>query len=174
MPVALRASTAPSGTRYVWYRDGEELLGLNSAMILATQSGDYQVAIESSTGCSKISDAFPLSWPEGREPRDQQTRAIDARDLSGIAQEIRDGWIMAFPNPTESMITISVSADKLSNSTVEVRVTDFLGRTVYSGSMQQAGDRYESTFNMGNLRRGLYYIHVEDGTVSYRKTVKKE
>jgi hypothetical protein len=29
-------------------------------------------------------------------------------------------------------------------------------------------------FNMGNLRNGLYYIHVEDGTTTHRRTVKKE
>jgi hypothetical protein len=92
-----------------------------------------------------------------------------------IAKEISDGWLQAFPNPTQSVVTISVSAYRLDGqASVGVRVVDFLGRQVYSGNLLRTDDRYETRFDMSSLRKGLYYIYVEDGNISHRKVVKKE
>lgn len=174
-PVAIQSTYAPTGVGYQWLYNGVPVEGANTAILLASRNGRYQMQLRSAAGCTVISEEFVITYPAGKEPKDIPIRSLNPRDLMEIAKEISAGWLQAFPNPTQGMLTISVSADRLAGQeSVDVRVVDFLGRGVYNGKLMLTGDRYEVNFNMSSLRKGLYYIYVEDGNISHRKVVKKE
>ena len=174
-PVAIQSTYAPTGVGYQWLYNGVPVEGANTAILLASRNGRYQMQLTSQDGCTSISEEFEIAFPAGKEPQGIAMISLNPRDLMEIAKEISDGWLQAFPNPTQGMLTISVSADRLAGQeSVDVRVVDFLGRVVYNGKLMLTGDRYEVNFNMANLSKGIYYIYVEDGNISHRKVVKKE
>lgn len=78
--------TTENYAAYQWYKDGSPIPG-NSATALAQGAGQYQVAVESFTGCVTISDVVDV--------------AVAAKELAGDAE------IQLFPNPAQGEIFIA-------------------------------------------------------------------
>ncbi|MFZ6665726.1 T9SS type A sorting domain-containing protein [Peijinzhouia sedimentorum] len=166
LPVEIQSSEAPFGVGYQWLFNGEPIEGQKAANILAKRSGSYQLLFTSEDGCTMLSDTFVLAYPAGKEPQEN--------DLKINARAARNQLIAAFPNPTSDQVQVSLSNDYIEGTTVNYQVLDFIGRPVISGQLQRQGDNWEANFNMINLKNGLYFIHINDGSTVFKRTLKKE
>ncbi|MGE0931517.1 BspA family leucine-rich repeat surface protein [Peijinzhouia sedimentorum] len=166
LPVEIQSSEAPFGVAYQWLFNGEPIEGQKAANILAKRSGSYQLLFTSEDGCTMLSDTFVLAYPAGKEPQEN--------DLKINARAARNQLITAFPNPTSDQVQVSLSNDYVEGTTVNYQVLDFIGRPVISGQLQRQGDNWEANFNMINLKNGLYFIHINDGSTVFKRTLKKE
>ncbi len=168
-PIALYAPESV-GIGYRWFKDGVELTGLNSRIILATQNGNYQVEVfDAGTGCSRLSEVLNLMWPAGKEPKGEMSNAMNS-GLVGAATDNSGNWISAWPNPTQGSVTVSISLDVIVGE-VEMQVLDFLSRPIYTGTMQENGDQLERQIDLSGLRKGLYYVLIRDSKRTYRRTI---
>jgi hypothetical protein len=174
LATALYATEQRTGITYRWFKDGEEIAGANGRILLATRNGSYIVeVIDERTGCTLPSEAVSLSWPAGKEPMRDLLGNASERDLLNMSSELTQNWISAWPNPTQGQMTISISSE-LTEGEVAMQVLDFMGRPIFSGSMQENGEQLERMIDMSGLRKGLYYIQISDSRQVYRRTVKRE
>lgn len=75
------------------------------------------------------------------------------------------------PNPSKDFVTVSFSA--LKASTLDIRVTDALGRAVYNNTMKASEGANQFTVNTSELASGVYNMTLssEDGVVTKRLSV---
>jgi hypothetical protein len=101
-----------------------------------TASGTYSDTIPNAAGCDSVI-TIDLTM---------EFTGIDEVDLSTVN---------VYPNPTSELITVQISTDLLGSS---VEILDQAGRVVF------VGDAFaiETTFNLGKLEKGLYYLKIGD------------
>ncbi len=139
---------ASEGQRYQWYRDGE-LLPDTSQILIAQESGIYQVEIINELGCSYLSSELAL----------QVITSIDAR--------LKDG-VSLYPNP----VSFSLQIHSQLNEPVDCLLLSPLGqRLLETKLIPQQGD---VKFPMDHFAPGVYVLQLSSPKGRYyHKVVKK-
>jgi hypothetical protein len=86
--------------------------------------------------------------------------------ILGIEDNTKIDKLSVYPNPTSDRINI----DYKSSKTASIKIIDYLGKTILSGTIQNG----RNTVDLSNLSSGLYIIKVSDDYETYtRKIIKK-
>lgn len=65
------------------------------------------------------------------------------------------------PNPTDGNIRITYKSS--STEPLQIKVYDSSGKTVLSQTESQASDNVDKTISLGNLGKGIYFVHLMQG-----------
>ena len=89
------------------------------------------------------------------------TEPIVVKTLSSAAVEqlYCNPTMLIFPNPASDFVNINLTTP---NSKITISVFDMLGKTVLKSVVLSQNNKFK--FNTSALRKGLYLIHVSDGT----------
>jgi hypothetical protein len=141
--------TANSGANlnYQWKKGNANLPGATNQAYSATTAGNFKVIVTNAlTACSKTSAATKI-----------QITCKEEVEAPGLKFE-------AFPNPTSNTFHVD-----LGNEVYDLRLTDVLGREIYSYK------NVSGTFEFGNeLQEGVYFLEVKRNAevVEVKKLVK--
>ncbi|HLP53514.1 MAG TPA: T9SS type A sorting domain-containing protein [Fluviicola sp.] len=138
--------TASTGTAYQWINcaTNTAIAGATSQTYTATANGDYAVVVTVAGGCSDTSDCVTI-------------------DYIGL-KEITDASIQVFPNPTNSDVTITMTATQ---ATVEV--TDAQGKLLQAVTVGN-GEKV----NLSTYETGIYFLRIRTVNGSTLERVVKQ
>ena len=138
--------TASTGTAYQWINcaTNTAIAGATSQTYTATANGDYAVVVTVAGGCSDTSDCVTI-------------------DYIGL-KEITDASIQVFPNPTNSDVTITMTA---AQATVEV--TDAQGKLLQAVTVGN-GEKV----NLSTYETGVYFLRIRTVNGSTLERVVKQ
>lgn len=125
------------GAEYLWFLNGQLIIGANGQSIIPEQSGNYSVTIIFENGCEITSDLFFIS-------------------LS--VTESLTGEIRMFPNPAKEQVTFD-----LPNGNWQVSFTDVAGKTVAGYNNLTEG---RHTLNLSPFSGSLYLINITSESVN--------
>ena len=135
--------TASAATTWQWLRDGATIPGATGHRHIATENGMYAVRITDAHGCSAVSDQVKVT-------------------LVGVARLAPAGFTLAvYPNPSRDVFTVDVSTSR--SVPVDVRVTDILGRTVYTRRVAEGSGHRTLSVDLSTHPSGVYYLHASGG-----------
>jgi len=137
-------TSSTTGVSYQWYLDGNPIPNSNSVSITATASGNYEVEVFYTDGCSEISAPFVLL-------------------VTNIEINNFKGNIIVYPNPTSSILNVEFSDSKLYVATI----VDFLGKEVLK-------ERIENRkIDISALPSGIYMLQLQSEKLVYTTKVVK-
>ena len=138
-------TSSTTGVSYQWYLDSNPIPNSNSVSITATASGNYEVEVFYTDGCSEISAPFILL-------------------VTNIEINNFKGNIIVYPNPTSSILNIEFSDSKVYVATI----VDFLGKEVLK-------ERIENRkIDISAVPSGIYMLQLQSEKLVYTtKVVKK-
>jgi hypothetical protein len=139
--------TAYNAVTYQWFLDNTPINGANSNMYIATQSGNYSVAVTDSNGCLAVSSKVSIV----------RTALEDLKASQ---------FVNVYPNPLESgMWTLEVGSNLIGNN---VEIFDAEGRLVFRSEI--LNPRSEIDLNVSS---GIYMMRINSSAVSVtRKLIK--
>ncbi|HEY9007469.1 MAG TPA: T9SS type A sorting domain-containing protein [Ohtaekwangia sp.] len=147
--LTLNGSTlsAPAGTSYQWYLNGEAIQGATSQSldINLLENGIYSVVV-TSTGCEERSDdfAYLITGNESSPDRD----------------------IILYPNPTAAELVVTIP----NTQPATIRIVDVMGRTLRTAIASGTSNH----MNVSDLQAGAYLVKVQYGHIeSTKKFIKK-
>jgi hypothetical protein len=85
----------------------------------------------------------------------------------GLEEEVLNASMNVVPNPSNGNFVLDYTDMSMENATVTL--VDILGKTIYSKKMSVVGNA-SLPFNM-NLRNGVYFVTVTDGTSKLTKKI---
>ncbi|GEM_PF-4268213 len=95
------------------------------------------------------------------------------QQVTGIHELISSGQLRAYPNPAQSMFTISLS-NQVFNRNPLARIFTLDGRIVEERTMESIAFAWEARFDVSQLKQGIYlYQLVEGQTVLTGKFIKR-
>ena len=128
--------TTENYAAYQWYKNGSPIAG-NGAAATAQGPGQYQVAVESFTGCVTISDIV---------------------DVAVATEEVQKGaQIWVYPNPARERIHI---AHWPRGKTASVRLLSLQGQELHRWASGQAAS--EAPLELPPLEPGIYLLELAD------------
>ncbi len=138
--------TASAGTSYQWINcaTNTAIGGATSQTYTATANGDYAVVVTNAGGCSDTSSCVNI-------------------DYIGLT-EITDASIQVFPNPTNSDVTITMTA---AEATVEV--VDAQGKLLQAVTVGN-GEKV----NLSTYETGVYFLRIRTVNGSTLERVVKQ
>ena len=134
-------TSSTSGESYQWYLNGVPLPDSVSQSLIPSDSGEYQVEIVDTNGCSSLSEMFPYDPP---------TVAIDplfAKTLLNI-----------YPNPSGGAVFVSVENLPLSQG-LSISIHDMRGRKVLEKSLDR-GNSFVESIDLASQAEGVYLIQL--------------
>ncbi len=135
--------TAHNGNSYQWYRNGSLIANATDSVYIATQSGNYTVAITDEHGCYATSNAVVVI-------------------VSGITETGNsDLGIRIFPNPVKEDLNLVVDAGLIGE---EILVSDLSGRILMREKIKAINFKLE----IAPFSNGIYILKV--GSVAKRIT----
>ncbi|MCS6965800.1 MAG: PKD domain-containing protein [Candidatus Kapabacteria bacterium] len=126
---------AQEAAAYCWYLNGQPIVGATQRRLVARLSGSYTVEITDSNGCRNMSDPLEVVVSVALQP--------------GVAAP-------CFPNPVGDFLWIGLPEGA---ETVQVVLSDVLGRTVWSGAAQKMGKQYAAV-PVQTLPAGVYAVRL--------------
>ena len=130
---------------YQWYLNNTSITSATTQTLAITQNGNYSVKIDSTNGCSNLSDPFAAS-------------------TVGVKEIIANNEIKIYPNPASTELYIeTTSLEKLT-----VQLFDMTGKEVL-------GDIYfthSTNINTQTLSEGIYFVRITDANGAMVKTQK--
>ena len=131
--------TAYNSPTYQWYYNGNPIHGAISSTYIATQSGDYSVAVTDTNGCAVLSSKATV--------------------LTGIENLAGDGTLKVYPNPLETGSWHLEVTDQWIGGQCEVY--DASGKLVYKATIRN----HQSEISL-NIAAGVYLMKVNSGQKS--------
>jgi hypothetical protein len=125
-----------------WYKDGVLIEGANEATYTITEPGVYLV------------EAAPSFCPDSTNTIEMTVVGVDCELNTNNPQN--NLQMSVYPNPTQDNINITIANFA---EPVSYTITDITGKTVMSGTFDQA----ENTVALGGLTLGLYFVKVSSG-----------
>lgn len=126
--------TAFNAVTYQWYFNGTLIPNATSNVYVATQTGNYTLAITDGNGCSAVSNPVTIG-------------------TVGINEMIEGQELKVYPNPLSSgNWQLAVSNRLIGN---EVEIFDDKGRLVYKDVIRSI----QQTIDL-NAARGVYFLHI--------------
>ena len=141
-------SSSPNGNQ--WIYNGVNIAGANSTTYVATQNGAYTVII-TQDGCTATSAVF---------------NEISA----GIEEEnsITNGFVI-FPNPSNGLFTLKFNQKEVANYTIEVRSLN--GQLVDFYELNNVSNEFNYSMDLQSQSKGMYFIHINNGTKSVTQKI---
>jgi hypothetical protein len=87
------------------------------------------------------------------------------------AAELNGDNLNVFPNPSTEIVSISIGDDYKGELTL--RLTDMLGREVWTEKAEKTSKIYENTLNISNLASGTYLLEVLGDKKMTKKIIKQ-
>ncbi len=131
--------SAPAGSDYQWFLNGQIIPGANGQTYTITETGDYSLAMTSTNGCSGIS-----------EPVNVILTSIGAIE---ILSELN-----YFPNPAKSELNIQFQA--FETATVNVQLISALGQVVSEKSLITQSGLNQVLFDLTKIETGIYIVNI--------------
>lgn len=130
---------------YLWSTgDNDQTVQLNGSVL---GLGQHEISvIVDNDGCTGETGSFILT--------------VDA--CAGI-EEFANGNIQVYPNPSKGEIILEVNGE---TSEFELNVLDVNGKLVYAEHVDQTINRYRKSIDLTSLAKGMYFLHLNDGTES--------
>jgi hypothetical protein len=149
-PIVTRigATTLSTGNyiTYQWYRNGHLIPGATTQQYTYTEGGNYQVVVSNAEGCTALSDDHVIGTRGGGV---------------GITDQTVHGDLLLYPNPSTGMVTIELPEhwrDELS-----IEGYSATGQRILARKVQHPGiERVQ--LDLGDLPRGMYYLHFTSGS----------
>lgn len=80
--------------------------------------------------------------------------------------------VQLFPNPANDKINIY--AKELFGKNVNVTISDFLGRSIFTETYPYRGGEFETEISLSKFITGIYFIIITDDNRRYIKKIIKE
>jgi hypothetical protein len=145
--------TSSAAQGYQWYRNDTLIAGAINQSYNASKKGTYKVTITDVHGCKATSAPFP-HIPVGIE---------DASIPFSIT---------LWPDPNHGEVNLAIDFDQ--PTSVEVRVTDLLGRDVAYYAKELPSLTYRRTISLDAVPAGMYLLNIQAGDkLLVRKIVKE-
>lgn len=146
--------SATPAVSYQWYFNGAQIPGATNQTYLATLSGNYQVEIVDSYGCTDISSIVEFSLGP-----------------NGVAENTALQSLMLYPNPGNGQFILSGSFSKFIKVTVSI--TDVLGQKLRADD-EMYTDGMQKVYDLEDLANGVYFVRIttedkEQRTIQYIK-----
>lgn len=143
--------TSSAATGNQWYRNNTLIPGATNQTYTATQEGSYHTRVTSGD-CSRNSD--PLTYQS-----------------SSITNVRQHGSIKLYPIPAGDHLNVEFEdAQLFKNNSWQVKITDKLGRVVYTSGLHQSS----STVSLRQQAAGIYFVSISSAKAHYvYKVVKK-
>ncbi len=138
-------SSATTGNQ--WLLNGVTINGAVNQFYTASQAGFYTVTT-TQNGCSSTSAAFASS--------------------AGIEEQLNEAGVSVYPNPSNGLFTVKFAKVENTNCVVEVR--NINGQLVENRTFENASNGLNFTIDLQNQGKGIYFMHILDGSKS--KTFK--
>lgn len=133
------------GTVVQWYRNGIAIPGATGQMYIATEPGDYTVAVVDTDGCHATSSAIEVT-------------------ATGVIN-LTENQISLYPNPSNGIWNLSVSNYWLGG---QLDIYDAEGRLVYTSEIHNLKSEIQL-----NVEAGIYMLRLSAGGQSWvRKLVR--
>ncbi len=163
-------SVEPSNGRepytYVWLRlDSIAISGMDTTKFftdtVAVQSGvnigqisqqiacEYRVEISDANGCEVTAEGSIISFQDGAECQALRPTSVD--------QQIFDGKVKLYPNPSNGNFTINIDAAQA--STYQVEVFSLEGRLIGAYTSENTAS-FSHSFNMSREGSGVYMVKI--------------
>ncbi|CAN5354368.1 hypothetical protein BH09BAC6_BH09BAC6_19520 [soil metagenome] len=134
-----------------WYLNGAIIKGATNAAYSPLQSGNYQVAVTLSSGCTILSDNYNYA-----------VVAIKPGTNTDIG-------LVVFPIPASNTMTIVFNA-KASND-LTISIINAAGQIVYRDKQKLAAGNYSRILDVSNIPPGLYTLKLLIGQKVYGSKV---
>jgi hypothetical protein len=148
----------PPAISYQWYFNGTIIPGAFNQQLVATQTGDYTVVTQDSSGCgfdTSLVFSFIL-----------KPNTIGIEELDGVSD------LSLYPNPAKNEFFIEAT---LSNAAkVELNFTDMVGRTVVKPTALEGFGPVVKTIDLSGLSKGMYFVTLKVNDKSITKRIIKE
>ncbi len=137
---------------YQWLLNNQQVSGATSSIYVATQNGNYSVAVVDTNGCS-------------------DTSVITAVLNVSIQQFSKDVAVQLFPNPTAGQLNVQVSG--ISGNQLSMRIFDIYGNQVYTAEQIVTNGQINSNLQLQQFATGVYMVQLfsKDLNVSRRVEV---
>ena len=136
---------------YQWYLNNSIISSATNQTLAITQNGNYSVLIDSTNGCSNLSNSFAAS-------------------TVGVKEIIAENEIKIYPNPTTQELFISFLSPQNTN-TILIEVIDIKGSKLMSfNETIQTGKPLSIDIN--DLAEGMYFVMVNNKAYKFVKTDK--
>ncbi|MFI5222180.1 MAG: SBBP repeat-containing protein [Bacteroidia bacterium] len=138
----LQSSVANS---YQWYMNNNPVTGATLQTLLLTQNGTYNVKIDSTNGCSNISDPFSAI-------------AVDLYEIYNLEE------IKIYPNPFSNDLSVMINLHENTNR-VNFELTDIQGRILFSKDELNKPGGNPINLKFGDLlENGFYFLRIRVAT----------
>jgi hypothetical protein len=150
---------ASNADSYVWDLQPDSLGTITGTTTTATADWTGSIGIASITvkavnSCGE--SAFSDAW------------TVVVRNSTGIAQlQNHTPAMRILPNPNNGEFTLRITSSD--NATMHLRIMDALGNTVFNQTGILVMKSLDMKLNLSNLRKGVYFILVDDGTLTQAK-----
>lgn len=105
------------------------------------------------------------------ELRGQIDNEMDCPAITvGIEDQIWDGTLSIYPNPTTGLINLSI--DNSQSEKVDISVKDVLGNTIFNQVL--SGSQIMQTIDLTEEANGLYFVEISSANQSITKKLIKE
>jgi hypothetical protein len=149
-PVSVSVSgdslSAYNAVTYQWYLNNSPIQGATSSLYIAQQSGNYQVLVSDTNGCTAISNGVVVT-------------------ITGIT-DITNETFTIYPNPLNGGNWKITAGAGMIGSTI--RIYDNEGRVVYQNELREENTEIEA-----DLARGIYMLRINNGQSSITRKLTR-
>ena len=130
------------GTSALWYFDSTLVTGQNGQFLPSLGNGNY----------------YSVVYPTGF-PFCSVTTNIVPVDINGIVSTPDDVYnLSVFPNPNSGIFAVKVNV--ITQGTVDISLTDMLGRVVYDNALVNISGEVKDNINVSGMAKGVYTLSV--------------
>jgi hypothetical protein len=132
----------PPGQSYIWYFNGEPIMGANAESYTPTQSGDYSVTVIFSSGCASTTDVLFVPVSVGEEFASQ---------------------VIIYPNPANQVLNVLLPFGQW-----KMALIDVTGKVVLETGEVNSDN---ISLDTKHLMSGVYLLKGSSTTESFAKTI---
>jgi len=140
-PVVLVAN-AGAGLSYQWYKNGVALPGEIYLAYLAYTTGNYQVEVTNTSGCSKLSKKKKVTHSGCR-----------------TGEEIIEDQFLLYPNPNNGQFNFHFISDEILDGDVSVHVFNISGRMLHESVFHAVSGQVDGKITT-QLPAGMYIVRL--------------
>ncbi len=155
--VAINVDSVVTGqgySTYQWYVNGNSIAGANNYFHIYTPtgSGDYQVSVTDTNGCSAISDSLEVI-------------------VTGTTEQ-GEFTISIHPNPNLGEFVVNAVFEGGTDYTIEIM--DMNGKSVIPKALSGSGNSFTQRFDLRSIAQGVYLLKVTAGDKQIVKQIIKQ
>jgi len=148
-------SNAGSKPSYQWRKNGVNILGATSSMLITSDIKErdvISVVVHSNLRCAMPDSAIASTWP----------LATNDINLSG-------NNVAVYPNPNAGDFIVKGTVPNTCEH-VAIEIMNMLGAVVYSNVLPVSSGSFQETVRLDNIAKGVYVIRLKaDNAVFFTK-----